>query len=148
MTNENNINAEYVAGLEKRLDEMEKELNDFRKYKRFYVPHLGTRVRLANEWTFSLFCEHRNSSLWEVVSNEKMTCELIRNQKVIKVTLPEGCILSVDRLYVRRGAKDFDSVTFRTIKGSCGNQKKLEKNRFWAKLADVRNMIVEVLEDE
>lgn len=141
----------YEEELEQRIEALELELYNFKKFKRFYVPHLGTRVKLAEPWSFTLHPESRNSSLWEVVSDDKMYHSYWSGEDRPKspiVTFPAGTELSVDRIYIRRGAKDFDSVTFRSIKGSCGDQKHLEKKRFWAKLADVRNMIVEIIEDE
>jgi hypothetical protein len=139
----------YEQELEERIEALEKELYNFRKFKRFYVPHLGTRIILAEDWTFSLFPESRNHSLWEVVTDVQMyTNWRDPNPDPVMVTFPKGAEFSVDRIYIRKGAKVFDSVTFRSIKGSCGDQKKLEKKRFWAKLADVRNMIVEVVDDE
>jgi hypothetical protein len=74
------------------------------------------------------------------------TCDEIGNDN-LTVTLPAGTILAVDRIYIRKGASDFSSITFyakelgeiirpasrwSTVKKS----KKIKALRFWAKLAD------------
>ncbi|NTX18023.1 hypothetical protein [Burkholderia cepacia] len=57
------------------------------------------------------------------------------------LTIPAGALLTVDRIFVRRGAADFDSVTF-WLKASkvpvTINGRQVKKSvRFWAKLDDV-----------
>jgi hypothetical protein len=44
----------------------------------------------------------------------------------------------VDRIYIRKGAADYSSITFR-IHGD-----PFDKKRFWAKLADVNNIVGEI----
>jgi len=65
-----------------------------------------------------------------------------KDQTPIKVSLPKGTVLAVDRIYIRQQASDFDSVTFR-LQSTPGGKK--GKPRFWAKLSDVNkiNMVVE-----
>lgn len=53
--------------------------------------------------------------------------------RIISHTFPKDTILKVDRIYIRKGAEDFSSLTFYvTI-----NKKAY---RFWAKLEDVNNI--------
>ena len=52
------------------------------------------------------------------------------------ITLKAGQVLSVDRVYIRRGASDFSSITFNYI----GAPKGSGRVRFWAKLADVNTI--------
>lgn len=44
-------------------------------------------------------------------------------------TIPNESILTVDRIFIRKGSRDFDSVTFRW-----------NKNRFWVKLDDANKI--------
>jgi hypothetical protein len=83
-----------------------------------------------------------------------------RSKEVMKekltVTLPVGTVLAVDRLYIRKGASDYSSITFYAkelgeviIPGSrwsWGNQKatKRKAQRFWAKLADCNTIEFEL----
>jgi hypothetical protein len=46
-------------------------------------------------------------------------------------TLPKGTVLELDRIYIRKGAKEFSSTTFKLRK---------EKVRFWVKLADANRI--------
>jgi hypothetical protein len=63
-------------------------------------------------------------------------------------TIPTGAILSVERIYIRRGQADFDSVSFSLIRDSVKGTEfgdKLPKKgrvRFWAKLDDVNEIIL------
>lgn len=102
---------------------------------RLLIPTTGTLLRLTSDWTFDLFYEYRNASLEKAlgmsVSNVHAKVGSSR-----KVTLDAGTVLMVDRIYIRKGAEGFDSVTFRIhsspkIKG---------KPRFWAKLGDVNQI--------
>lgn len=52
-------------------------------------------------------------------------------------TLPAGIALYIERIYIRKGNKDYDSVTFRT--GEC-EDKTLSRKRFFARLEDVNKI--------
>jgi len=41
----------------------------------------------------------------------QLECEKFRLD-VIEVTIPKGCILKIDRIYIRKGNKDYSSITF------------------------------------
>jgi hypothetical protein len=56
-------------------------------------------------------------------------------------TFPAKSVLIVDRIYIRQGQDDYDSVTFRSKYQQTG----FGKVRFWAKLDDVNTMQVEDL---
>jgi len=60
------------------------------------------------------------------------------------VTIPAGALLTIDRIFIRKGAANFDSVTF-WLKAKqrpvTVNGKELKKSyRFWAKLDDVNDI--------
>ncbi len=50
----------------------------------------------------------------------------------VPVTVPDGTLLTIDRVYVKKGLSEFNSVTFWALLP--GEKKKL---RFWCKLDDV-----------
>ena len=84
--------------------------------------------------------EEAKVNMYEV-RQENRRNEISPQFKIIKdsgteVTLKVGQVLSVDRVYIRRGASDFSSITFNYL----GTPKGSGRVRFWAKLADV-NMI-------
>ncbi len=70
----------------------------------------------------------------------------------LRITLPAGTILKVDRIYIRKGKGEYSSITFfaeglgETIIPASGQvwgrqyDAKKKKLRFWAKLADVNTM--------
>lgn len=156
---------------------------------KFYIPHLGDKLKLTKDWTFRVFIEERNKSLINTILEDtyKIPYYINRNtiydyeykntpiydklaslgklhmegaeipsfswswtsfgarivdeykrgfrlsSKISEVyldyTIPGESILTVDRIYIRKGSPDFDSVTFRW-----------NKNRFWVKLDDANNM--------
>ena len=55
-------------------------------------------------------------------------------EKPISYTLKKGTILEIDRIYIRKGAADYSSITFR-IKGGKTSP------RFFAKLEDVNKIV-------
>lgn len=71
----------------------------------------------------------------------------------LKVTLPAGTVLAVDRIYIRKGASDFSSITFFAkqlgeveIKNRwSGKSKKVKALRFWAKLSDCNTIEFETI---
>lgn len=107
--------------------------------RRITIPTIGSELRLTADWHFPLFHEQRNKEFcWRL----GLTCDgpsYGPNVESTDIALPEGTRLVVDRVYVRRGADAFDSVTFRIRKGDFPGDKGIF-GRFWAKLADV-NMI-------
>lgn len=67
----------------------------------------------------------------------------VRGAQTATVEIPAGSVLKFDRYYIRQGANDFDSVTFRLEKPE-GRRKKGDpepvSGRFWAKLRDVNRI--------
>lgn len=51
-------------------------------------------------------------------------------------TLPRGVRLRVDRIYIRKGVKAYDSLTFWAL------DLPAKRVRFWARLADVNTMVI------
>ena len=71
----------------------------------------------------------------------------------LTVTIPKGTTLQVDRIYIRKGASDYSSITFyakdlgeivtKRSAWSSSPAKKVKKKalRFWAKLSDCNNIV-------
>jgi hypothetical protein len=68
------------------------------------------------------------------------------------VTIPAGTTLKVDRIYIRKGASDYSSITFFAeglgeveVTQGWSNKKKVKKKalRFWAKLSDCNEIEIE-----
>ena len=122
-----------------------------------FIPPLRTKLRLLEDWTFQLQNEYRNEKFWETIFGEKCPPSLLRpdpippekyspyvdNEVRRPATLPAGTVLRVDRIYIRNGASDFDSVTFNLAIGAKTTFK--TEGRFWVKLADANTMQVEVV---
>ena len=57
-------------------------------------------------------------------------------RKFLEISLPKDTTLRVDRIYIRKGAKDYSSITF--FARIPGVKKTM---RFWAKLEDCNNIV-------
>lgn len=139
---------------------------------KLYIPQLGDELKLAADWTFDLYGEIRNTTLFEVLGIEYPKHEEVEERKPgywprtrpgkAQITLPAGKVLKIDRIYIRKGQNDFNSVTF-LLKGEktkaavkTGKSRWTENGvsrestwtykvpakgvRFWAKLADVNTI--------
>lgn len=116
--------------------------------KKLQIPSLGSSVRVAADWTFALHNESRNRSLmdhFKIVYPEGYWPQYEHFNKggSTQVTLPAGTKLAIDRIYIRRGNDDFDSITFRIteLEG-----KPVKKMRFWVKLPDVNDGQLELID--
>lgn len=170
-----------------------------------WIPALGTRLKLAEDWAFPLHNEYRNEDvvkalveptfvtmrdvwrkddadrvleekpvyfrnfkvlgpapdqeIWDCrqggyvkVPTVEISYEVDRYPEVTNVTIPAGTVLIVDRIYIRKGLEEFNSVTFRI--DDCPDDRLRPKKRkgqfkgqarFWAKLKDVNGILVEAV---
>lgn len=117
-----------------------------------FIPTVGQRVKLVADWTFPLYWEDRNDSLFTHLSIDRPERRTFydnfeggreaylqptltrRKLRSSPATLPEGTVLTIDRIFIRKGMEDFDSITFvlNKPKGVKGPMV-----RFWARLDDV-----------
>ena len=79
---------------------------------------------------------------WSKLLQERSSLPSING---INVVIPKGSKLKIDRIYIRKGASDYSSITFylkdfanvETVSSySWGKSKKVKSPRFWAKLED------------
>lgn len=119
----------------------------------FFVPEIGTNLRLEEDWAFRLYCEHRNSGLYTQLPGLYKEGDpwnwRRRSLERGDVVLKAGAILTVSRVYIRVGVKEYSSLTFNVKKGAVvvtsNGEFTLKKGaRFWAKLKDVNQMKVVV----
>ena len=127
---------------------------------RFYMPQLGDSIRLTKDWTFKLYSERRNKSLFELIKGSKFVDSRMYEHGMYthetpwisrNITLNIGTLLKVDRIYIRQGQPEFDSVTFSileipdSMKDEINPVKKTKKllARFWVKIFDVNNIYFE-----
>lgn len=129
----------------------------------FFVPDIGTRVKLTKNWTFRLYHESRNYDFFKKMGwrfthrnwRVELFRELLEGQDYDDkpmghkgVTIHAGSVLKVNRIYIRQGVGAYSSLTFNLQKGAVvdGNADVFMKGgvRFWAKLSDVNKMEVVV----
>jgi hypothetical protein len=86
---------------------------------------------------------------WNNRAKELATDELV-------ITLPAGTVLAVDRIYIRKGASDYSSITF-YAKGLgesaitnrwSGKTTKWKAQRFWAKLSDCNQIEFDLMDEK
>jgi hypothetical protein len=129
---------------------------------KMFIPAVGYRIKLTDEWKFSLHLEHRNDTLLALVVKDIQ--EVIHDNsdrfvgqnydsgyRYIACSMPAGTVLEVDRVFVKTMNKtasvqdDCDSLTFKVIEHPTFDVKK--KIRFWTKLSDVNNIDYELPPD-
>ncbi len=130
--------------------------------EQLFIPTIGMRFSLAKDWTFKLYNERRNRSLikkLQLVKPEDLRRYYRPDPKramepLADVTFPKGLVLTIDRIYVRKGAQAYDSITFCVPKKSQTFSKEQQKDyapffgtRFWVKLGDANAIKCEVLDD-
>jgi len=106
------------------------------------IPMIGSKIRLSEPWMFKLFPEKRNIKLWavmfdEVIDQWSLHWAMMASGVWRAMSFPAGTVLSVDRIYLRKGLADFNSLSFRVVSSP---DKRIVKQRFWAKLGDVNRM--------
>jgi hypothetical protein len=161
---------------------------------KLYIPEIGDRIKLEQDWCFTPVKESRNVGLfkffmpkevldemlitiynWNYRTNTKIDdnydknfvirykeISSITNKELLKlnnfdifssqnikriaenfeVKIPKDSVLKIDRIYIRKGASDFSSVTF-YIESIPGVKLK-NKIRFFANLNDVNNIEVSI----
>lgn len=83
---------------------------------KLYIPRLGDEIKLTSDWTFDLYCEDRNDTMITKFNVDlgqvpgKSWYHL--HDKSVKCTVPAGSILKIDRIFIRKGAQEYDSITF------------------------------------
>ena len=131
----------------------------------FFIPELGKQFRLTREWSVPVQREHRNETVLEAMLDEQTMAQYghhgyyyYHGDPVFHIiAFPAGTVLQVDRIYIRQGVKDFNSVTFRVVsspdvrlmpprkggKAVSGGKGK----RFWVKLQHVNGTEVQWADD-
>jgi hypothetical protein len=104
----------------------------------FNIPDVGDQFKLISDWTFTLYNEQRNKTLFEAFNIDYDTKYYkLAVMPSHTVTLPVGTVLKIDRVYIRKGASDYSSLSFFIKKH---NDKDFVGKRFWAKLSDVNTI--------
>jgi hypothetical protein len=82
---------------------------------KLYIPSVGDSILLTSDWQFDLYNEDRNHSLMELFNDKRLIANRWGSRvdmDSIPCTIPSGSVLKVDRIYIRKGQGDFDSITF------------------------------------
>jgi len=112
------------------------------------IPTIGSVFRLVQPWNFMLYVEHRNHSLYNAVFGTDSYVNDARSHNRNQqdgglfgrtCVLPTGTRLKVDRIYIRKGIADYDSVTLVLPKKGCPDNPTLH-GRFWVKLHDINRI--------
>jgi hypothetical protein len=158
---------EYIKQLEAAL-EKQKEVTE-NNIRRFFIPTIGTTIKIIKDTPVTIWVEYRNSKLLEKIvpgytgrlcwhNHHSGDCppeiKWVERKNgysswkdyYTEWTIPKDTRLVVDRVYIRKGKdmKDFDSITFR-IEKQKGSKL---TGRFWLKRSDVNNLVVEVVKEE
>ncbi len=131
---------------------------------KLYVPSIGDKIQLTREWEFPLYFERRNFGLLHRIKPGLQPSW--RDKGSIIATLEKGTVLTIDRIYIRKGKSEWDSVSFLISKAPNDDKRaqktaipsrygsktadpghrpeqKYQGSRFWAKLQDVNEVYCE-----
>lgn len=123
------------------------------------VPRLGDTLILDQDWNALVYDEYRNTGFLENLLELKNYTDYNDRRRVLNqfygvedtptyyrhtepalVPIPAGTNLVVERIYIRKGATDYDSITFRIPKGGCPMNKNMV-GRFWVKIDNANQLI-------
>lgn len=119
---------------------------------KLYIPSVGDELKLLADWEPTIQDESRNSTIFEYLEIPGFDPKRWNNDMPpTKILIPAGEILKIDRIYIRKGKDDFDSVTFlwknrrtnpRIEHYHNGQEYRVPRQavRFWAKLNDVNTI--------
>lgn len=110
-----------------------------------YIPPLGSSLVLSKNWTFKLNHEYRNELAFVHFDMKMKRGRYSYLEKMLppeNVVLPKGTVLKIERIYIRKGNDDFDSITFTCpeIKVVVPGRTTRRAVRFWVKLDDANNI--------
>lgn len=100
-----------------------------------FIPEIGSKLKLTSDWTFILYSEYRNEKMFKAIGKKFSWGD----KENYIVTVPKDTIISVDRIYIRKGVSAYSSITF-TIPKVLNKKNPLAGTRFWAKLSDVNKI--------
>lgn len=120
---------------------------------KFNIPSIGDQVKLIKDWNAPIPVESRNDKFICLMDpsqhdNVKKNMwywyeESKKPMSFVNVVIPKGTQLTVDRIYIRKGKKEFDSISF-VVTELPGKElgKKIFgiRARFWVKLAELKNL--------
>ncbi len=114
---------------------------------KMYIPEIGDRIVLTQDWSLTLYDEYRNTELMKS-KGLKPSNRWTRDPKSYPVTIQKGVELKIDRVYIRKNTWGQDAGKFSSITFIIPNSPKNKSVRFWAKLKDVNNIEFKVLETD
>lgn len=114
---------------------------------KLFIPTIGTHLKLTQDHSFPLVHEYRNLKLLQSIGAVGQHINSYDfygpSKKTSQYNLPAGTVLAVDRIYIRKGSADFDSLTFRILEAP---NPAITGSRFWMRLGDVNQMDADVIE--
>ena len=116
-----------------------------------WIPRPGDALRLLKPWTAEILLERRNArALMKMLSlNSELEAYEVCGKKKDQLTTFEfnaGDVLVVDRIYVRQGKPDFDSITLivKSFNPRPFHHPQITGARFWVKLRDANKIDAEL----
>jgi hypothetical protein len=108
-----------------------------------FVPDVGAKLVLKENWDLILYDEYRNESLIKNLGFTRGSYGQTDRNHLI--TIPKDTILTVKRVYIRQGLSQYSSLTF-AISKKDSPDKRFCGVRFWASLNDVNQIKFELKE--
>lgn len=136
---------------------------------KLFLPTIGSRLVLSKPWTFRLKDEYKNTNFWTAIhgapvrqsrwygydpitgnkSTSPVKTTLCDRQETyatappILTTLPKGTTLIIEQIFIRKGMREYDAVSFRIPKGGSSG---LPASKFLVPLKEVNNKLDAVVD--
>jgi hypothetical protein len=113
------------------------------------IPELGQKLLLQNDLEVEIYLEYRNEKFLGQINPDWLLSSANRyynsgRMPKHRVMLPAGTLLTVDRIYIRKGSSDYNSVTFsHTRTDKALRSSRLPTGRFWISLKQANELDVE-----
>lgn len=148
------ISTSALRGALRRLTEVLASERDEDAPRSLIIPTIGADLTLTQDWAFTLSDEYRNSDAYTLFTGTESDGPYHTQRRAdVTIVLQRGSVLRVDRVYIRKNAGEFDSLTFNLVGSpkpewspkSAGGTRS-GKCRFWVKLTDVNTMRCDIVQ--
>ncbi len=100
-----------------------------------YIPSIGDKIVLEEDWNPMILDEYRTREFLVIMGIDPRGA----NGHTYAVVIPRNTVLTVDRIYIKKGSSAYDSITF-TINQAYNPHIPRGKKRFWVKLAQANKI--------
>lgn len=142
------LTKELSANIKKELAAIKSQNSEWEDIGKLFIPELGTELKLNSDAQVDVMYERRNNAFLQQLGAGHSNW---RDKVCHTITIKKEGVMKIDRIYIRKGAEDYSSVTFIYV-GDVEYRDKLHtvktKGRFWINLHNVNKLNVSVKKEK